>query len=304
MKKIFTLFTVLCSISLYAQDMPLSQVLLDKGGDWELVTDGYGHTDAACVDAEGNFYFSDVSKGNTINKIGPDGKVTVYAKEAERISGMQFGPNGILYACQGGSYKRIVKFDTEGKLSVLAENIIPNDLVVTHNGWVYVTETRTQKIVAISPAGKVKRFKTRAVRPNGISLSTDQSLLAVSDHGGDKVYAYRIEENGDLTFEHPYMYLRTKTPMAVAKGDGMATDAYCRYYVTSDVGIQMYDPTGRMGGVILNPWGKAVNSVVFAGPEFNYMYICAKDAIYRRKTNSTGLCFFKEPFKRKQFKKK
>lgn len=304
MKQLTILIFALFFIQAFAQDMPLSQVLLDEGGQWELVTEGYGHTDAACVDAEGNFYFSDVAKGNTINKVDASGKVSVYAKDAERISGMQFGPNGILYACQGGSFKRIVKFDKEGKLSVLADKITPNDLVVTHSGWVYVTETKSRNIVAISPEGKVKRFKTSAVRPNGISLSTDQSLLAVSDHGGDKVYAYRVEENGDLTFEHPYMYLRTKTPMAVTKGDGMATDAYCRYYVTSDVGIQMYDPTGRMGGVILNPWGKAVNSVVFAGPEFNYMYICAKDAIYRRKTITTGLCFFKEPFKRKNFKKK
>ena len=300
---IFTTIALFCLQAL-SQDMPLSQVLLDDGGDWELVAEGYGHTDAACVDADGNFYFSDVKSGSTINKIGPDGKVSVYAENAERISGMQFGPNGILYACQGGNFKRIVTIDKSGKLSELAKDITPNDLVVTHKGWVYVTETKTQMIVAISPTREVKRFKTKALRPNGISLSTDQGLLAVSDHGGDKVYAYRIEENGDLTNEQPYMYLRTKAPMSVAKGDGMATDAYCRYYVTSEVGIQMYDPTGRMGGVILNPWGKAVNSVVFAGPEFNYMYICAKESIYRRKTNTEGLCFFKAPFKRKTFPKK
>ena len=284
--------------------MPLSQVLLNEGGAWELVAEGFGHTDAACVDAQGNFYFSDVKSGKTINRIGSDGKVSVYAEGAERISGMQFGPNNTLYACQGANFKKIIKIDQSGKLTVLAKDIIPNDLVVTHKGWVYVTETRSQNIVAISPQGKVKRFKTKAQKPNGISLSTDQGLLAVSDHGGDKVYAYRIEANGDLTKEQAYMYLRTKTPLAVAKGDGMATDAYGRYYVTSEVGIQMYDPTGRMGGVILNPWAKSVNSIVFAGPKFNLMYICAKDSIYRRKTKTEGLCFFKAPFKRKNFKKK
>lgn len=302
MRVIFILLAALSCQFLTAQDMPLSQVLIENE-NWQLVTEGYGHTDAACVDSEGNFYFSDVKSGNTINKVDSEGEISVYAKDAERISGMQFGPKGILYACQGGSFKRIVSFNKEGKLSVVAENIQPNDLVVTHKGWIYVTETRTRKIVAISPDKKVKRFDTSAVRPNGISLSTDQSVLTVSDHGGDKVYAYRIEENGDLKFEQPYMYLRTPGNLAVAKGDGMATDAYGRYYVTSDVGIQMYDPTGRMGGVILNPWGKPVNSIVFAGPEFSYMYICAKDSIYRRKTKSTGLCFFKDPFKRKNFKK-
>jgi len=304
MNKIILFALFFFSFQSFAQDMPLSQILLEDGGEWELVADGFGSTDAACVDSEGNFYFSDVKNGNTINMVNSTGKVTVYAKDLEKISGMQFGPNGILYACQGGSYKRILKIDKSGKVSVHAENITPNDLVTTHKGWVYVTETKTRKIVAISPKGEVQRFDTKAIRPNGISLSTDQSTLTVSDHGGDKVYAYKIEADGKLTNEQAYMYLRTRAPLSIAKGDGMATDAYCRYYVTSDVGIQMFDPTGRMGGVILNPWKKAVNSIVFAGPNLSYMYICAKDSIFRRKTKSEGLLFFKEPFKRKNFKKK
>ncbi|HAD60310.1 MAG TPA: hypothetical protein DCG12_13790, partial [Planctomycetaceae bacterium] len=35
-----------------------------------------------------------------------------------------------------------------------------------------------------------------------------------------------------------------------AKGDGMAVDRRGRYYVTSAVGVQVFDPTGRPCGVL------------------------------------------------------
>src|SRR6476646_9505899 len=40
-------------------DDALVKILPQEGG-WELVMDGIGWADAACSDAEGNFYFSDL----------------------------------------------------------------------------------------------------------------------------------------------------------------------------------------------------------------------------------------------------
>src|SRR6266480_4433092 len=131
-----------------AGDEALSKVLID-GEDWQLVADGFGFTDAACADAEGNFYFFDLGKNTGIRKISPDGKVT--------------------------------------------------------------------------------------------------------------------------------------------------TDAQGRYYVTSHVGIQMFDWTGRLGGVIARPQNKGTVSVTFAGPNLEYLYVCSPDKIYRRKTKAKGVLFFQPP---------
>lgn len=49
-----------------AGDEALSKVLIDGEG-WQEIGSGYGFTDAACGDAKGNFYFSDLSK-NTDRK--------------------------------------------------------------------------------------------------------------------------------------------------------------------------------------------------------------------------------------------
>ena len=214
-----------------AQDMPLSQILIDGEG-WQLVSEGHAFTDGATCDASGGFYFTDVVKGNTINKIDADGKMTVFANDAEKISGLQFGPAGRLYACQVGKSGRIVAFDPAGIFHVIAEHVEPNDLVVTRSGWIYFTETRKQQVTSISPAGEVASTATRIVRPNGITLSPDQGTLAVSDHGGVHVWVYRIEADGRLTHEMPYMTMRPPHESPTAQGDGMTCDVHNRYCVT------------------------------------------------------------------------
>lgn len=277
-----------------AQDMPLTQVLIEDE-DWKLVSEGHRFTDGLTTDGKGNLYFSDVAGGTTINRVDPDGTVTVVAKDAPRISGMHFGPDGRIYACQGGTYGRIVAFDLQtGMMEVIAENVKPNDLVVTNDGHIYFTETSKMQVSHIKPGGKVQAadVATKAdgpQRPNGITLTPDQGTLAVSDYGGRYTWVWRLEKDASLSCRQPYITLRTPTPDLPSKGDGMTTDAVGRYYVTSTVGIQMFDPTGRMGGVIAAPSDQPIVSVAFAGPGHAYLYVAAGDSIFRRKTKTSGI---------------
>ena len=127
-------------------------------------------------------------------------------------------------------------------------------------------------------------------------MSPDQGTLAVSDYGGKYVWAFRIEKDGSLSYPQNYMTMRTpNSDPEVAKGDGMATDADNRYYVTSAEGLQMYDPTGRMGGVIAKPQNAGLVSATFAGPGLNYLYVACGDKVFRRKTKPKGVLFFQSP---------
>ena len=285
---------MLAGVRSLAQDMPLSDVLID-GEPWRVVAEGYAFTDGAATDAYGGFYFADVRKGETINKIAVDGELSVFAEQATRISGMQFGPDGRLYACQGGKPGRIVAFDQTGEMSVVASSVQPNDLVVTAKGGIYFTETRKSQITYIAPGKQPKKAATGPLRPNGIALSPDQETLAVSDYGGLNVWVWRIASNGKLEFSQPYMTMRLPAPGLPSQGDGMATDAAGRYYVASAVGLQMFDTTGRMGGVILSPPATPMVSVEFSGPGLSYLYVCCGDKIYRRKTKSQAVLYFGKP---------
>ncbi len=278
-----------------AQDMPLSQVLIDGEG-WQVVIDGHGFTDGLCSDADGNVYFSDVRSGQVIYKVDLEGKLSEFIKNAAGISGLQWGADGKLYACVARGHM-VVRFDKEGKMEVLAKEVRPNDLVVTHDGNVYFTQTPEKEIRRIDPEGKMTVVSKDVVtKPNGITLSPDQGTLAVSDYGGKYVWAFRIEKDGSLSYPQNYMTMRTpNSNPEVARGDGMATDAAGRYYVTSAEGLQMYDPTGRMGGVIAKPQNAGLVSATFAGPGLSYLYVACGDTIYRRKTKTKGVLFFQSP---------
>jgi gluconolactonase len=278
-----------------AGDEALSKVLIDAE-DWRPVAEGYQFTDAACADADGNFYFTDVSRGTTINRISPNGKVSEFIQAAPRISGLKFGPDGRLYACTQAPKKQVVAFEVaSGTMTVLADDVQPNDLVVSRKGIVYFTETGKGQVTIITARNEVRTGAGGINKPNGITLSPDQGTLAVSEYGGTNVWVFRIEAEGALKHGSRYMELRTPVGQPDSGGDGMTTDAMGRYYVTSHVGIQMFDSTGRMGGVIARPQNKGTVSLAFAGAGLEYLYACSSDKVFRRKTRTQGVLFFQPP---------
>ena len=290
-----------------AQDMPLSQILFPDEG-WQLAAFGHEFTDAPTADADGNFYYSDLRSEQGLYKIIPQGKVVLYLKGMTGISGMKFGPDGKIYACRART-RELVSIDPESsKMTVLAKDVRPNDLVVTHKGYLYFTETPKKQVAIYNlKTGKMKPADVGITGPNGICLSPDQGTLVVSDFRGKHCWAFRIEPDGTLAHKQPYMTMRRKPApteertilpafQPSCRGDGMITDAYGRYYVATELGIQYFDPTGRISGVIPGPIGiKGITSVTFAGRNLEYMYITCFDKIYRMKTKTRGVLYQNGP---------
>ena len=71
-------------------------------------------------------------------------------------------------------------------------------------------------------------------------------------------------------------------------GDGLTTDAQSRCWITSHLGIQMFDPNGRLGGIVSRPQEKGTVSCAFGGPDRAWLYACSSDKVYRRKTLTHG----------------
>ena len=73
-----------------------------------------------------------------------------------------------------------------GKPTVIADGFRGNDLVVRHDGSLYVTNpscdgSEPSKVWYISPKGEKKVVDTGLKFANGVTLSPDQSLLYVAD---------------------------------------------------------------------------------------------------------------------------
>ncbi len=283
-------------------DEALSKVLPDGGqpGDWELVGEGYQFTDAACGDTDGNFYFADLPKG-IIYRIGAnDTKPVPWLENGPRISGLKFGPDARLYACMQGvgtnNVKKIIALDPQTKqITDVATDVQTNDLIVSKAGWLYFTDTGAGAVVRVPITARGMSRPPPVAgginKPNGISLSADQRLLIVSEYGGTNVWSFVIASDGSLHAGERYMELPTPVGKPDSGGDGMTTDAHSRCWITSHVGIQMFDATGRLGGVISRPQEKGTVSCAFAGPERSFLYVCSSDKIYRRKTLTKGAVF-------------
>lgn len=270
--------------------------LLVPGEPWKVVAENLGFADALCTDAQGNIYFCDMKAPALYRISAVDGSKTELCKES--VSGLEFSPDGKrLIGCQG-SQSRIISIDLETKeVKTIAQGVKPNDLAVTSEGHILFTDTGAQQVVRVDPTtGKTTVADTGISKPNGIALSNDGGTLAVSDYGGDATWMLRINAAGELDAKMPVMPMRlpidpngefkfNEPPpyLAASKGDGMAVDKKGRYYVTSELGVQVFDPTGRPCGVLPKPnKDQPLTTCILAGAKHSTLIIANGTAVYSR----------------------
>lgn len=268
------------------QDMALSGVLIDGQG-WELVAEGLQFSEGPAVDPAGRLYFTDVS-ANRIYRLDDQGHAEVFAENTSATNGLMFGPDGRLYGCQNGR-KRIVAFDSNGADSTIADDVECNDIVVTGKGAVYFTDPGNKRVWYVSPQGEKRIVDEGIETPNGIILWPDQGTLVVADTSGPNLWAFRVEADGGLSFKQPYYTVHVPPGERYSGADGMTVDSAGRLYVATMSGLQMFDPTGRLGGVILQPQKAFLSNAVFAGPDLDTLYVTCTDKVYKRKTNAKGV---------------
>lgn len=272
--------------SVLAQDMSVGNVLIDGQG-WQQLGEGYRFTEGPAADADGQVYFTDIPN-NRIHKIDLDDKITVFAENTAATNGLKFGPDGLLYGCRDGD-KRIVTYDKSAKVETVAEGVNSNDLVVGGDGGIYFTDPPGGRVWYINP-GREKRVVAEGIKPNGVVLWPDQGTLVVTERDEPILWTFRVERDGSLTCKDRY-YQPLQVPAAGGGpgSDGMTVDAFGRLYVTTRAGLQMFDPTGRLGGTILKPHRGPLANVCFGGRNFDTLYVTAGDKVYKRRVQATGV---------------
>jgi sugar lactone lactonase YvrE len=272
-----------------ARAQGLAGLLID-GEDWQLVAEGFAFTEGPAVDPEGRLYFTDVFRGK-IYRLDDDGKAEVFVDGSGGANGLMFGPDGRLYACQNGA-KKIVAFDSSGKAETIVDDVKSNDLVVTRTGAIYFTDPENHQVWYVSPS-REKRVVDRGLGyPNGLILWPDQATLVVADMRGMNLWAYRVEADGSLKFKQPFYTLRVPEGKTDSGADGMTIDDQGRIYVTSHLGLQVFDTQGRLTGVLAKPQVAWLANAVFAGPELDTLYVTCTNRVYKRKVHARGIRYF------------
>jgi gluconolactonase len=273
------------------------QEILILGEGWKLVGEGYRFTEGPAVTAAGEVYFNDVGNSKTY-KLGPDGKPAVWLADSKRGDGQAFGPDGRLYANAGAS--GLLAWDADGKPTVIADGFRGNDLVVRHDGGVYVTDPFTKpgnsSVWYVSPKGEKKVVDTGLGFANGITLSPDQTLLYVDDMRSHWVYSYQVQPDGSLRHKQKYYHLHVPDTADDSGADGMRVDRDGRLYVATRMGIQVCDQAGRVNAIIPTPNGR-VSNLTFGGPNFDVLYATCGDKVYSRKVKVKGANAYQPPVK-------
>jgi len=283
---------------------PQLKEILIPGEDWQLVWEGGKFTEGPTHNAKGEVFFNDIPNSKTY-KVGLDGMVAEFLADSKKANGQAFGPDGKLYAVMTTEDK-LVAYDANGHMEVVADGIKGNDLVVLNNGFIYVTEPNDDpkipgKVWLIKAMGDGK-FSGRVLVdsglrfPNGVAASPDQSLLYVDDSRSHWVYSYQIQPDGTLKDKQRYYHLHMPDTADESGADGMRADNAGRLYVATRMGLQVCDQAGRVNCIIPTPNGKASN-VTFGGSDLDTLFVTAGDRVFKRKVKAKGAPSFAAPVK-------
>jgi len=254
---------------------------------------GFKFTEGPAADAEGNVYFSDIPD-EKIYMVNAKGELSTFTDKSAHANGLMVSGKGDLYACEMDGQlvayniktkaKRIVAGTYDGK-----RFNAPNDLVIDKQGGVYFTDPSFRApmpwpqpklgVYYVTPDGKVTRLIDDLPNPNGVKLSPDEKTLYVIPTGPAEMMAYPVEAPGKIGKGRVFCTLKVpEGKKSAGGGDGMTVDEHGNLYITSTLGLQVFDKEGKMLGIITLPEQPA--NVTFGGPDFKTLYVTARTSLY------------------------
>lgn len=288
-----------------AQDASASIAGLGPTGPIVKVQGGFQFVEGPAADGKGNLVFSDIP-ANKIYKLGTDGKITVFSEDSGHTNGTMFTASGELAVCQMDG--QVVAMNAAGKVArVISDKHdgnrynAPNDLVIDSTGGVYFTDPHFRApeplpqgktaVYYVAADGKVTRLVDDLKAPNGVILSPDEKTLYVIPSGQAEMMAYEVLSPGKLGPGRVFCTLQQKEGQTGRGGDGLTVDVKGNLYITSGLGLQVFDPSGKLLGIISLP--EAPANCTFGGPDNKTLYATARTSLYSMPMTVAGHVFAK-----------
>lgn len=285
--------TLVATLSLRAaEDDPKPIPGLGPVGKITKLHSGFQFVEGPAADKDGNVYFTDIP-AEKILKVTPKGELSTFNAKSGHANGLMFNQRGELLACEmdgqlvahspDGKSRRVVAGEYQGK-----RFNAPNDLVVDRDGGVYFTDPTFRAptplpqgkaaVYYVAADGKVTRLLDNLPNPNGVILSPDERTLYVIPSGQAEMMAYPVETPGKIGPGKVFCTLQQPEGRKGTGGDGLTVDVKGNLYITSQLGLQVYDPSGKLLGIIKLPEIPA--NVTFGGPDGKTLYVTARTSLY------------------------
>jgi gluconolactonase len=261
-------------------------------GEVKKVHGNFQFTEGPAADREGNLFFSDVA-GDKLYKVDSLGQLSTILDPSHHTNGLMVNAAGNVVACEMDG--RLIEVNPKTKeVKSLADGYdgkrfnAPNDLVIDQGGGVYFTDPQfrapmplPQGVTAFyyrDPDGKVTRLGVIGTAPNGIILSPDEKTLYVIPSQQAEMLAYPVEGPGKIGPQRVFCKLKQAAGKTSGGGDGLTIDVKGNLYITSALGLQVFNPQGELLGIIEFPEQPA--NCTFAGKDNKTLYATARTSLY------------------------
>ncbi len=241
-------FVVGVTGDLRAQDMPLSQIII-PGEDWKKVDGKFAPI--SCLRA-------DTGKTPMLFVYDQDNKVQSILNKEDR-PGFKIHP------------------ETNNPLTFNAH---------ASTGLAYTIRPKEQIIVAhplAQPTKPIKEIKIPLAEASAWALTRDMGSVVIADAAGKHVWMFRLDVDGGLSGGEKYMILRVRKDDPRSEASAICIDNAGRFFVATKLGVQVFDPTGRLCGVLLNPLSQRPTAMTFGGEDGDVLYLACGSELYWRK---------------------
>lgn len=277
MNRFLACFFLLVSTTMgYSQDIPLNQILVPSE-NWKKTT--LSNLSALASDSQGALFFAN-SKTKSISKLDSNGKTTDVVMDVP-AKALAIDSQGGIFLASGSNILYAAPGNT--KASMIIEGLDCVTLCTLNQGKCYGAAPTEKAIYLFDKTGAKKKVNTEDAVIS-LTVSNDETTLFAGSADGRSVFTFRIEQNGDITAKD--RYVAPRKPLAGVTGSipGMTLDKANRIYAATSLGVQVFDPTGRLCGVLLQPdFPSFASSIAFAGNDKSTLYALVGQSLYTRK---------------------
>ena len=299
------LITCLATLALLVHSLSAAEKIpgIGPAGEVKKVHGNFQFTEGPATDREGNLYFSDVA-GDKLYKIDASGTLSTILDPSHNTNGLMLNAVGNIVACEMAG--RLIEVNPKTKeVKSLADGYegkrfnAPNDLVIDRDGGVYFTDPHFRAPMPLPQGvkafyyratdGKVTRLGVVEAAPNGVILSPDEKTLYVIPSQQAEMLAYPVEGPGKIGAQRTFCTLKQASGKTNGGGDGLTIDSKGNVYVTSALGIQVFNSQGNLLGILEFPEQPA--NCTFGGKDLKTLYATARTSVYSVPMEATGHLF-------------
>jgi hypothetical protein len=219
----------------------------------------------------------------------------VAAKDVPKVTQLSGLPSGAVNIFTESLYAHIDatgKFEKEPPGNEPGEKWVPS--VFQRSGAAkYWIDTESRSVVQSTP-----KMKETLKLPNGtascLTIWHGDEFLVVGCSDSRWLWAVQLQPDGSFRLADRYYSLRVKPGEKTTKVTAMVMDAGNLLYAATPLGVQVFDPTGRLCGVILPPSKDEMTAITIGGEKGDTLFVAAGDKIYSRKIQGKAVYTLKK----------